>query len=229
MKQQGYSCWVNVGRYRGFRVFRDGPSVRVYLGWVSICLAAADTEQVFANLLARVDAAERVAAGGSAAEGGAGHSERAVQPAEAAEMAQLRERLHVMEEDLNAAQSRAVDLETGLASRQAELQTLQQELEKCRNQPKTDPALDAKLAEFEALKPRLKALKEAEQEAARSRLDKEALEGEVSDLEDEISDLQDENTLLLERQEEVQRELLSLRRYLINLFEYFRIPPGAKF
>lgn len=50
----GFTVYVCVGRWAGFHILVDGPSLRIVLGWVAIAFCAFDIEvflEEFAELL----------------------------------------------------------------------------------------------------------------------------------------------------------------------------------
>ena len=50
----GLSTWLVVGRFRGFSVERDGPSLRIHLGWLSLCYMKGDLEILLQDLLSGI-------------------------------------------------------------------------------------------------------------------------------------------------------------------------------
>lgn len=41
---KGLTLYIAIGRYGGFRVIKDGPSLRLILGWVAFGVMAVDLE-----------------------------------------------------------------------------------------------------------------------------------------------------------------------------------------
>jgi hypothetical protein len=50
---KGFTFYVAAGRYGGWRIRIDGPSLRITLGWVSICFLLYDLEVAIKLLLDR--------------------------------------------------------------------------------------------------------------------------------------------------------------------------------
>ena len=51
---KGFTFYVAAGRYGGWRILIDGPSLRITLGWVAICFLFYDLEAAIEVLFRRV-------------------------------------------------------------------------------------------------------------------------------------------------------------------------------
>jgi chromosome segregation ATPase len=54
-RSKGFSSYLAVGKYKGFHIHKDGPSLRIILGWVSICFSSIAIEDLIDNLLKQLN------------------------------------------------------------------------------------------------------------------------------------------------------------------------------
>lgn len=50
-KSQGLTSYFSIGKYKGFKILRDGPTIRILLGCISISFSSISIEDLIYNLL----------------------------------------------------------------------------------------------------------------------------------------------------------------------------------